>query len=135
MARMAEIVDGTTSTLLLIEDAGRNELWHFGNFVPSGTSAGGAWLGDNTHIAPFEGTQRGPASGPAAVINSAAAGWTGTCVINCSNDREPYSFHTGGAHALFADGSVSFLREGINIRIFCQLISKQGGEAVPATEY
>lgn len=135
MARMAEITDGTTQTLLLVEDAGRNELWHFGRFAASGTSAGGAWLGDNTHIAPFEGTQRGPASGPAAVINSASAGWTGTCTINCSNDREPYAFHTSGTNALFADASVTFLRESVDIRIFCRLISKQGAEVVPATEY
>ena len=67
--------------------------------------------------------------------NSAAAGWTGTCAINCINDREPYSFHPGGANSLFADGSVHFLRESIDIRVFCRLISKQGGEVISARDY
>ena len=31
--------------------------------------------------------------------------------LNCTNDREVYCFHLGGANAGFADGSVHFLKE------------------------
>ena len=59
----------------------------------------------------------------------------GTCSINCTNNGEVYSFHTGGAHAVFADGSVHFLRESINIRVLARLITRAGGEVVSAGDF
>ena len=56
----------------------------------------------------------------------------GTCVINCTNDQEVYSFHTGGALALFADGSVRFLKASLDMRMFARLATRAGGEV--ATE-
>ena len=34
--------------------------------------------------------------------------------INCNNSWGIYAFHTGGANALFVDGSVHFLAEGLD---------------------
>ena len=59
----------------------------------------------------------------------------GPCAINCTNDREVYSFHPGGANAVFADGSVHFLKAGIDIRIFARLVTRAGGEVVSASDY
>jgi prepilin-type processing-associated H-X9-DG protein len=52
------------------------------------------------------------------------------CAINCSNHQQIYSFHPGGANAVFADGSVHFLRADINIRILAALVTRAGGEVV-----
>ena len=59
----------------------------------------------------------------------------GPCAINCTNDREVYSFHPGGANAVFADGSVHFLKASIDIRIFARLVTRAGGEVVSAGDY
>jgi prepilin-type processing-associated H-X9-DG protein len=59
----------------------------------------------------------------------------GPCGINCINRNEVYSFHPGGANALFADGSVRFLRAGMDIRILARLVTRAGGEVVSAGDY
>ncbi|WP_169977310.1 DUF1559 domain-containing protein [Tautonia rosea] len=45
------------------------------------------------------------------------------------------SEHPGGANFLFADGSVKFLKESINIVVYCALGSRNGGEVVSADQY
>ena len=59
----------------------------------------------------------------------------GPCAINCTNDREVYSFHPGGANAVFADGSGHFLKATMDIRIFARLVTRAGGEVVSASDY
>ena len=54
----------------------------------------------------------------------------GPCALNCSNDDEIYSFHPGGANTVFADGSVHFLKAGMDIRILARLVTRAGGEVV-----
>jgi prepilin-type processing-associated H-X9-DG protein len=55
----------------------------------------------------------------------------GPCAMNCSNDNEIYSFHSGGANALMADGSVRSLSESIDIRTLAALTTRAGGEVAP----
>ena len=76
----------------------------------------------------------------------------GACAINCTNGEDilgqypdpyfgvdgtgqVYGFHTGGVNALFADGSVHFLNQNIDIRVFACLVTRNGGEAVSASDY
>ena len=54
----------------------------------------------------------------------------GTCAINCSNDNEVYSFHTGGATILMADGSVRFVAKSIPIDQLVALASRNGQEVI-----
>ena len=54
----------------------------------------------------------------------------GCCVVNCNNVNQIYAFHTGGANALFGDGSVHFLKQTINIQTLAALITRSGGEVV-----
>ena len=51
---------------------------------------------------------------------------------NCSNCRweNMASFHPGGVHGLFADGSVKFLNENIDGATFWALGSRAGSEVV-----
>ncbi|HVK13536.1 MAG TPA: H-X9-DG-CTERM domain-containing protein [Gemmataceae bacterium] len=50
--------------------------------------------------------------------------------MNCTNDHEVYSFHPGGANAVFADGSVRFLKASLDMRMFARMATRAGGEVV-----
>jgi prepilin-type N-terminal cleavage/methylation domain-containing protein/prepilin-type processing-associated H-X9-DG protein len=116
LTRLAEITDGASRTLLVAEYAGRPQLWRAGRPVPGIYLSGAAWVGGPLMFG--EGSSADGAEKP------------GPCAINCTNDRETYSFHPGGANAALADGSVHFLNAGMDIRIFARLVTKAGGELV-----
>lgn len=54
----------------------------------------------------------------------------GPCTVNCTNQKNIYSFHVVGANVGFADGSVRFLQNSISMRTLGALISRAGGEVV-----
>ena len=114
MTRLAEITDGASQTILVIEYAGRPQFWRAGRRVPGAYVSGSAWVGGPLTF--------GQGSTPDGVTQP------GPCAINCTNDREVYSFHAGGASAACADGSLHFLNAGIDIRIFARLVTRAGGE-------
>jgi prepilin-type N-terminal cleavage/methylation domain-containing protein/prepilin-type processing-associated H-X9-DG protein len=117
MTTIAQIMDGTTHTILVTEDAGRPTLWQAGRRVPDRTALGGAWG------APVNGMLvRGS--------NYDGTGLWGPCAINCTNDHEVYSFHAGGANAVFADGHVQFLSRAMSIRTLAALVTRAGGEVI-----
>jgi prepilin-type processing-associated H-X9-DG protein len=60
---------------------------------------------------------------------------SGPCAINCSNVEGVYSFHPGGAQAVFGDGSVRFLRQSVSTRLFARLVTRSGGEEVDWNDY
>ena len=45
------------------------------------------------------------------------------------------SYHSGGANALFADGSVKFLKSSTNMTVIWAIGTRNGGEAVGADQY
>jgi prepilin-type N-terminal cleavage/methylation domain-containing protein/prepilin-type processing-associated H-X9-DG protein len=115
--RITDMTDGSASTILLAEAAGRPRRWLARQGSPEQTLDGGPW----NHFKGGVILQGKTADGTASL---------GTCPINCTNNGEVYSFHTGGANAVFADGSVHFLRESISIRVLARLITRAGGEVV-----
>jgi prepilin-type processing-associated H-X9-DG protein/prepilin-type N-terminal cleavage/methylation domain-containing protein len=121
MVRVVEITDGTSSTILVAEAAGRPKLWRAGRSVPDEYADGSAWA------AP------GLLHGQGSTFNGATQ--PGPCAINCTNKREVYSFHPSGANVLMADGSVRFLNAGIDIRVFARLVTRAGGEVVSADDF
>ena len=46
-----------------------------------------------------------------------------------------WSFHPGGANAVFADGAVHFLKAGMSVRTLAALITRAGGEVVPGNDF
>jgi prepilin-type N-terminal cleavage/methylation domain-containing protein/prepilin-type processing-associated H-X9-DG protein len=118
---LGDILDGSSNTILIAECAGRPVLWRAGKPVPNKWLSGGPWA------------SRGLLWGRGS--NSDGTAPFGTCAVNCTNDREVYGFHPGGANVVLADGSVRFMKASINIRIFAALVTRGGGEVVPAGEY
>jgi prepilin-type processing-associated H-X9-DG protein len=107
---------------MVAEDAGRLRRCHAGHAVPGAFSFGGPWASS---------------ANPVLIRGSSADGSTapGPCGINCINDRQPHSFHTGGANFLFADGAVDFLPAGMSIRVLAALATRAGGEVVSGEDY
>ena len=118
---VADIPDGTANTVLIAECAGRPRLWQGRTPVPDLVLNGGPWASRNLLWC------RGATPDGSAYF--------GTCAVNCTNNREVYSFHAGGANVVFADGSVHYLRAGVSIRVFAGLVTRDGGEVVPTGEY
>lgn len=138
-ARLAEVRDGLSSTIMIGESAGRPALFRAGKQVgnvPQHIVNGGGWMR--------------PAS-DFSIDGSSYDGTTipGPCPINCTNGDdeggpntqpypyyvtqgtgEAYSFHPGGANFVFGDGAVHFINESINIRDFARLVTRDQNEVV-----
>jgi prepilin-type N-terminal cleavage/methylation domain-containing protein len=112
--RLRDILDGSSHTILIAECAGRPQLYCGRNEVPNTWVSGGPWASRNLLWC------RGATTDGSAPF--------GSCAINCTNNREVYSFHASGAYAAFADGSVHFLGASIDIRVFAGLVTRAGGE-------
>ncbi len=122
------ITDGTSNTIAIGEDVGRNETMTMPYPDPLGglrqihrwaepDCAYGVSKGVNTDKSPFG----GPATCP----------W-GT--NNCGPNEEIFSFHPGGAHAVFCDGHVAYLKESIDPRTLRKLVTRAGGEVVSESD-
>ncbi len=125
--KMRQIIDGTSSTILLGERAGGSIIYRKRKQDSALTSAvgflnGGGWgdLLNGEHWL----------AGSLYDGNPGADG--GPCGINCTNLRSLgfYSFHPGGAHFVMADGHVQFLSENLNQFILAALITRAKGEVV-----
>jgi prepilin-type N-terminal cleavage/methylation domain-containing protein len=115
--RITDITDGSSNTMMLAECAGRNL-----RFI-QGRPAVGTWTG-------------GPWGNPDARINvggfnpANASDPYGPCAVNCINDKEIYSFHTGGAMLGMGDGGVRFLKASTQLDVVLQLLTRARGEVL-----
>jgi prepilin-type N-terminal cleavage/methylation domain-containing protein/prepilin-type processing-associated H-X9-DG protein len=134
MVRLSEITDGPSKTILVTECAGRPRHWRVGRKGPEPTEehhvGGGPWTAWVTGLqiqgSPFDG---------GSLVDSYQRGAPGPCALNCTNTFEVYSFHPGGANAVFADGSLHFLNAGMDIRVLARLATRAGGEVVSDGDY
>ncbi len=123
LTKIGDIKDGTSNTFLVTEDAGRPTRYLKGGAVDSTrTTSGAAWADFEAEFYTHGYTSDGSSS-------------PGPCHTNCNNNNEVYSFHPGGAHHLFADGSVHFIKETTDMQVFANLLSHQGREVISADEY
>jgi prepilin-type N-terminal cleavage/methylation domain-containing protein/prepilin-type processing-associated H-X9-DG protein len=132
--KLAEVTDGLSNTLLVVECAGRPQLYQVGRLVADGTTPK-TWSGTSSVNRPFPTGGVWASHNKGFVIDGAQTNGNtairpGTCSINCSNDNEVYSFHTGGAQALLADGSVQFLTASLPIEQLVAFASRGGSEVV-----
>lgn len=110
---LADITDGASNTIMMVEAAGRPERWQHGKRTKVQEPVeGGAW-----------GDVRGPLQ-----INGLQE--DRLCVLQCDNRDEMYSFHSGGANFLFADGHVEFLAANMDPRVLFARITPHDGDNV-----
>jgi len=114
------ITDGTSNTILLCESAGRPTAYLGGATDSSRTHNDGGW-GNHENDYGLDGA-----------VSKTSRSSPGNCVINCHNDNETYSFHSGGAMHAFSDGSVRFVRESIAPQTYAALITARGGSLTAA---
>ena len=126
---LSDITDGTTNTILIGECAGREDVWRRGVMTKldygSGNirARGGAWAtNDNVYTI---GSRTTSNYGSNTTI-------PGPLAINNSNEYGHlfYSFHAGGANFVFADGSVQFFSEYMDLKTLASLVTRAGREKV-----
>jgi prepilin-type N-terminal cleavage/methylation domain-containing protein/prepilin-type processing-associated H-X9-DG protein len=126
--RVADILDGTSNTIMVAECAGRNQHWINGQ-LDAGTVTNGGWTvawanpGTKLDIRGYNVTAR-TKGGPGA-----------SCAVNCMNGAEVYSFHPGGAQVVMADGSVHSLKASTSLQLLRALITRTGGETVSSADF
>jgi prepilin-type N-terminal cleavage/methylation domain-containing protein len=140
------ITDGTSTSIFVVEQSGKPDLWQRGvkktykcttgaglaTCGSSGTAPdrlsnyGGCWMcaldnGENwMQGSNFTGTSFHVPTG------------TPVCIVNCLNEQDGglYSFHPGSAGIVMDDGSAHMISENISATVFCRLITIKGHEAV-----
>lgn len=131
---MAEITDGTSNTLAIGESS-HPQLWGMGPGYGIATQGGPVgWM--------MAGACLKPSCGPndrsygrdvrntRFPINAIVP-----LLADSENDTPLGSRHPGGANFVFADGHVSFLRQGLEMDVYQKLAACQDGEVIPGGNY
>ena len=114
---IAAITDGTSNTMMCVEDAGRPQIFVLAQATQLTTKDGWGWADIQAGY-----SLDGMLANASATGKATCTVPSGPCTlttpaspygINMSNDSEMYAFHVGGAHVLMCDGSVRFLSSNI----------------------
>lgn len=125
---LGSITDGTSNSVLAFEDVGRHEGMTGVGCTPA-----------NNYLDPVTGQSRSHwrwgepdnSSGISAGINTGKNGGytlTNPPCHDVANNNEPWSWHSGGANFLMADGSVRFVRETVTFSVLIAIGTRDGGE-------
>lgn len=145
--RIAEVLDGLSNSMMISEDAGRplnfnrpkKNAPNPNNSNAMNTKDGWGWGDpnagcsiDGANLAGLQnktnkGTGGNQTASPAGNVTPAVPY---TCLINCSNDSEVYSFHMGGSMILMGDASVRFLSENVGPSVVAAIMSMNRGDKV-----
>jgi prepilin-type N-terminal cleavage/methylation domain-containing protein/prepilin-type processing-associated H-X9-DG protein len=156
MTRIAEVTDGTSNTIAIAEDAGRDPRYlspytegYYNNTTTTRASVYPNDPGPAGGYAPYRRYWRwaepDEGYGVSGTPNNKyrpdheASDWpTGTYVAqgnNAGNNDEIASFHPGGANILFGDGSVHFIKDSINPVTLRGLVTLNSGEVLSSDQY
>lgn len=102
----------------------------------TGSTCPNRWIdGDNGNGVggPPTATWNGGTGNSAIINNNKGAAGAAACpytTTNCGPNDEPFSLHTGGAHALMCDGSVKFVSENTDIQVIRRASDPNDGEPI-----
>jgi prepilin-type N-terminal cleavage/methylation domain-containing protein/prepilin-type processing-associated H-X9-DG protein len=119
--RFKDITDGVSHTVMVVESSARPAVFRQARLVTNASNdQGNGWVdsegGFSLDGSDASGTRlgQGPSISPYA--------------MNRTNENEPYSFHSGGAHFLYADGRCEFTDESIDLIIAAGLCTRSARE-------
>jgi prepilin-type N-terminal cleavage/methylation domain-containing protein len=113
----SDIIDGTSTTMWICEDAGRPAMYQGKTPTGSNNVSGAGWADRDNEFITHGFTPDGTTN-------------PGPCAVNCTNANEIYAFHPGGAMCLMGDGAVRFIAETISIRVVGRLLTRAARETV-----
>jgi prepilin-type N-terminal cleavage/methylation domain-containing protein/prepilin-type processing-associated H-X9-DG protein len=129
--RLTDITDGTSQTILVTEDAGQPASYILGRATGNVLPEGRGWADPDGTSGSLDGSH--PTTG--AINGSSITGAAGaTCIMNCNNFSEPYSFHTGGINVCMADGSVRFISSSVSAATYAALSTRSYGD-IPGNDW
>lgn len=139
--KVGDVTDGLSNTILIVESAGRPQIYRLGvpfGSVPTNKTNGGGWSRPASDLAFQTSTPDG-------------SSYPGSCAANCTNGfdyptynmspfgtegtSEPYAFHTGVVNALLGDGSVRTVGSSVSVATFAALITRSGGEVINGSAF
>jgi len=120
-SRIASITDGTSNTIAWCEDSGRQAQYRGRTVFPTQRASGSGWADPDSEFWVDGFTTDGVTS-------------LGPCAMNCNNNNELYSFHTGGSQVVLCDGSVRFLSQSTSMPVLAAMISAGLGEVGSSQE-
>jgi hypothetical protein len=123
-----KITDGTSTTLLFVEVAGRPDLWVKGKkeiLLRPVSNFGGCWACQENSDMGLQGTN------PQGIAFKYTPG-APVCFINCINfwSYGLYSFHPGSMGCALCDGSARMISENISLTVFCRMETYRGRRPV-----
>jgi prepilin-type N-terminal cleavage/methylation domain-containing protein/prepilin-type processing-associated H-X9-DG protein len=133
-AKISQCTDGLSNSIMIYEDTGRNESMIPDSSLPANSYLDPVDLAGRRH---WRWAEPDSSSGASKRMNNNKTPKNGpsTCTWNnhdCGPNNEWFSFHSGGANAVFGDGSVRFVSENINLRTVYSLSTRDNGEAIKA---
>lgn len=122
--RFSSILDGSSMTVMVVEAAGRPTVYRRQRPIATAFNDQGiGWIDSEGAFSLDGASSDGQREGCRAANGCSVA-------MNARNNNEPFSFHAGGSHGLFADGHVSFLSESISLSVMAALCTRAAADSI-----
>jgi prepilin-type N-terminal cleavage/methylation domain-containing protein/prepilin-type processing-associated H-X9-DG protein len=146
----ADVTDGLTNTIMLVESAGRPFVYRRGPVLVSEDQTqqrvnGGGWARPASDLLFAPSNKAGTVIPPTSTTDAVAFNATNGDDVGgkdyphptygTEGTSQPFAFHSSGMNTLFGDGSVKFIDEAVDIAVFAGLITRDKAERISDSAY